>query len=97
MQPTDDAMKRDLQDSWARSNMAVVPGCPQPDPDGERHHHTAEGDEHQLGLRGHGRSRLASAAPLAAAEVSVPSLFPSEPGRAPGLDPLPAASSPPDG
>ena len=44
MQPTDDAMKRDLQDSWARSNMAVAPGCPQPDPDGERHHHTAEGD-----------------------------------------------------
>jgi hypothetical protein len=32
-----------------------------------------------------------------AAEVSVPSLFPSEPGRAPGLDPLPAAPSQPDG
>jgi hypothetical protein len=32
-----------------------------------------------------------------AAEVSVSSLFSSEPGRAPGLDPLPAASSQPDG
>jgi hypothetical protein len=28
-----------------------------------------------------------------AAEASVPSLFPSQPGRAPGLDPLPTASS----
>src|SRR5512133_1875208 len=31
------------------------------------------------------------------AEASVPSLYPSQPGRAPGLDPLPIASSQPEG
>jgi hypothetical protein len=61
----------------ATSEGATDRQASQPVPDGEGHHHTAEATRTNLGLRGHGRVRLASAAPLAAAEVSVSSLSPS--------------------
>jgi hypothetical protein len=93
MQPTDDAMKRDLQDSWARSTMAVVPGCPPPTanatatPLRATSTNLASGAAGGFGWHELRRSR--------AADVSISSLFPSEPGRALGLDPLSAASSQP--
>ena len=75
MQPTDNAMQRDLQDSWARSTMAVVPGCPQPDPDGERHHHTAEATSTNLAsgtTGGFGWHQLRSGWPLRSASPACP-------------------------
>ena len=82
MQPTDNAMQRDLQDSWARSTMAVVPGCPQPDPDGERHHHTAEATSTNLAsgtTGGFGWHQLRSGWPLRSASPACSP--PSQAGR----------------